>query len=76
MSTSPDVSRLSRVVLTGGGSMLRGLPAQLGFELRLPVHPGGLWPGLPAPQQPVESVAEDGSGRQLAVAFGLAMGRA
>ncbi|MBA2389412.1 MAG: type IV pilus assembly protein PilM [Geodermatophilaceae bacterium] len=72
MSTSPDVSSLSSVVLTGGGSLLPGLRARLGYELRLPVHPGESWQALGER----ETAAGDESDQQLAVAHGLALGAA
>lgn len=77
MSTSPDVTSLSRVVLTGGGSKLPGLEARLGSELRMPVHAGDPWQSMGAQKKrAARPDSEGGSVAELAVALGLALGAA
>jgi Tfp pilus assembly PilM family ATPase len=69
---------LDRVVLSGGGSRLQGLPAYLSKKMGLPVEvldPASRMDvsGLPAEQQ---ALFEGGSSAEMSVAIGLAMAAA
>ena len=67
-------SRLSSVVLTGGGSMLRGLPDRLSAALRLPVEVGSPFERLNAKDTVYGADDLARVGPSLAVAVGLALG--
>lgn len=72
LSSTPQISAVSRVVLTGGGTNIKGLKERIASELRVPVEYG-------APMQTVTTangvtLPEDISESQLSVACGLATG--
>jgi type IV pilus assembly protein PilM len=72
LSSTPQISSVSRVVLTGGGTNIKGLKERIASELRVPVEYG-------TPTQSVEAgksvvIPEGLSESQLSVAYGLAMG--
>lgn len=72
LSSTPQVSSVSRVVLTGGGTNLKGLKERLASELRVPVE-------YSAPTQMVSSgkgatLPEGITESQMSVAYGLATG--
>lgn len=68
------VTPITRVVLSGGGSLLRGLPEQLEETLRLPVEMGRTFSALP--MKPTKLSAEQLAAVEpsMATAVGLALG--
>ena len=70
----PGASRLTNVILTGGGAMLDGLADRLADAVRLPVEIGSVFDRLPV--KGTDRSAEDLArvGPSLAGAVGLAMG--
>jgi type IV pilus assembly protein PilM len=71
LSSSPDVNRLSRVVLAGAGSQMKGLPQRLANELRVPVE--HLTPFGAAGTRHAHAMDAQHE-RQMAVAAGLCTG--
>lgn len=66
-------ARLGRVVITGGGSLLRGLPERLSAAIRLPVEVGNPFDRWPAGKDiPPDRLAAVGP--VLTTAVGLALG--
>ena len=72
LSSSPQISGMHRLMLTGGGANLKGLPQRLASELRVPVVVGAPVHNLPTAKNLVipEGLAET----QLSVSLGLALG--
>ena len=72
LQSTPGISVINRVVLTGGGANIKGLAQRLASELRVPVEPGtplqsvSTGKGAATPEGITES--------QLSVAVGLALG--
>lgn len=71
LSSSGDIDTLSRVVLTGGGSLMKGLASRLASELRMPVEYGTPMQGLAKGKS---LTTDDMADQRMAVAVGLALG--
>lgn len=69
LSSTPQIDSVSRVVLTGGGTNIKGLKERISSELRVPVEYGDATDGAGTPALP-----DDLTASQMSVAFGLAMG--
>jgi type IV pilus assembly protein PilM len=71
-----EATRISRVVLSGGGSKLRGLPTRLANALRLPVEQGrvlhNIRPGKLGLSEPQLVEAEPFMGTAVGLAMGVA----
>jgi len=73
LSENPDVETLARVVLSGGGSRLKGLTGRLANELRLPVEIADPFAGVTLGKDVTANLAGLDE-QQLTVAVGLALG--
>lgn len=71
--SQPDAQRISRVILTGGGSRLRGLAEQLGEALRAPVEPADAFAYLTIGDIGLDATQIAHAARVGAVAVGLAL---
>jgi len=71
LSSSPEVTHLERVVLSGGGSQMQGLPQRLASELRVPVEELAPLAGVSTGREHAVDAEQE---RQMAVAVGLCMG--
>lgn len=72
LSSTPQISSVSRVVLTGGGTNIKGLKERIASELRVPVEHGNATMQGPGAKPVV--LPEELTESQLSVAYGLAMG--
>lgn len=72
IASSPQISGLHRLMLTGGGSNLKGLAQRLASELRVPVVVGAPVHHMSTDKK--VSVPEGLSETQLSACLGLAMG--
>lgn len=68
LASTPQISSVSRVVLTGGGANIKGLKERIASELRVSVEYGNAADGATA------SLPEGLTASQMSVTFGLAMG--
>jgi type IV pilus assembly protein PilM len=75
-AAQPDAVAVHRVVLTGGGSRLRGFRERLQSALQLPVEEGRALAHVEVPAKQLAAVESDGAEQLLAVAVGLAQGEA
>jgi type IV pilus assembly protein PilM len=71
LASSPDVSRLSRVVLTGAGSQLKGLSQRLARELQVPIEHLTPFAAVATRRGYVADAEQE---KQMAVAVGLSSG--
>lgn len=72
LSSTPQISSVSRVLLTGGGTNIKGLRERIASELRVPVEYATPGPGLGA--ENLTDLPEGVTESQLSLVYGLSMG--